>query len=190
MHPLIKFVLLPFLEGCLPLFGGLLCSHSLGAVGFCRLSRALVCICICGRLLCLCCACGRRAECRGPRLQAVVVAHSFGDNVFRNFLGWVGQLDVEWVDRHVAAYVNVAGPTLGVPKSISALLSGNVQNKADPLVFAALSVSGSALLQPAFLSPAKLSGIICPEESNSSFCRSALFWSSAKSSQATCPVLE
>jgi phospholipid:diacylglycerol acyltransferase len=29
-----------------------------------------------------------------------------------------------WVDEHVHAVVNIAGTSLGVPKSISALLSG------------------------------------------------------------------
>jgi len=28
------------------------------------------------------------------------------------------------VERHIASYVNIAGPTLGVPKAITALLSG------------------------------------------------------------------
>ncbi len=57
-------------------------------------------------------------------LQVVVVAHSWGDSVFRNFLHWMEQEEQGWAEKYVHAYCNVAGPVLGVPKSISALLSG------------------------------------------------------------------
>ena len=52
------------------------------------------------------------------------MAHSWGDNVFRNFLHWMEQEDRGWADKHIHAYANIGGPVLGVPKSISALLSG------------------------------------------------------------------
>ena len=52
------------------------------------------------------------------------MSHSWGDNVFRAFMRWAAAGDPEWVERHVAAYVNIAGPVLGVPKAITALLSG------------------------------------------------------------------
>ena len=52
------------------------------------------------------------------------MSHSWGDNVFRAFMRWAAASDPEWVERHVAAYINVAGPVLGVPKAITALLSG------------------------------------------------------------------
>lgn len=33
-----------------------------------------------------------------------------------------------WVERHVGVFANVAGPLLGVPKSLSPLLSGEVKD--------------------------------------------------------------
>ncbi|KAK9822390.1 hypothetical protein WJX81_007759 [Elliptochloris bilobata] len=63
--------------------------------------------------------------------KVVVVSHSWGDNVFRAFMRWAAAGDPEWVERHVAAYVNIAGPTLGVPKAITALLSGETRDTAE-----------------------------------------------------------
>ncbi len=60
-------------------------------------------------------------------VQVVVASHSWGDNVFRNFLVWVTEDDADWVERHIHAYINIAGPVLGVAKSMTSLLSG-----ADP----------------------------------------------------------
>ena len=57
-------------------------------------------------------------------VQVVVMAHSWGDNVFRNFLHWMEQEDKGWADKHIHAYANIGGPVLGVPKSIGSLLSG------------------------------------------------------------------
>ena len=44
--------------------------------------------------------------------------------MFRNFLVWVTEDDPKWVDKHIHAYVNIAGPVLGVAKSMTSLLSG------------------------------------------------------------------
>ncbi len=57
-------------------------------------------------------------------LQAVALAHSWGDAIFRNFLTWTEQEQPGWTERHVHAYANIAGPTLGVPKAVTSLLSG------------------------------------------------------------------
>ena len=57
-------------------------------------------------------------------MQVLVVSHSWGDNVFRNFLVWVGAQDPQWCEDHIATYANVAGPTLGVAKAITSFLSG------------------------------------------------------------------
>ncbi len=59
-------------------------------------------------------------------MQVVVASHSWGDNVFRNFLVWVTEDDPKWVDKHIHAYVNIAGPVLGVAKSMTSLLSGDI----------------------------------------------------------------
>ena len=53
-----------------------------------------------------------------------MASHSWGDNVFRNFLVWVTEDDPDWVEKHIHAYVNIAGPVLGVAKSMTSLLSG------------------------------------------------------------------
>lgn len=53
-----------------------------------------------------------------------MASHSWGDNVFRNFLVWVTEDDSKWVEKHIHAYVNIAGPVLGVAKSMTSLLSG------------------------------------------------------------------
>lgn len=54
----------------------------------------------------------------------LVASHSWGDNVFRAFMQWADSVEAGWVERHIATYVNIAGPVLGVPKSIPAFLSG------------------------------------------------------------------
>lgn len=56
--------------------------------------------------------------------KPVMVSHSYGALVSAAFFKWVDKLDPQWVENHVDAYVNIAGPLLGLPKSISALLSG------------------------------------------------------------------
>ena len=54
----------------------------------------------------------------------MLVSHSWGDTVVRYFFAFVGATDPGWVERHVVVVVNIAGPSLGVPKSIPAFLSG------------------------------------------------------------------
>lgn len=56
--------------------------------------------------------------------RVLIAAHSWGDNVARGFLVWIEEVQPGWVDMHVAVHFNVAGPTLGVPKALTALLSG------------------------------------------------------------------
>lgn len=57
-------------------------------------------------------------------LQAVVLSHSWGDNVFRNYMRWAENQEAGWCDKNIEAYVNIAGPVLGVPKAVSACMSG------------------------------------------------------------------
>lgn len=56
--------------------------------------------------------------------RVLIVAHSWGDNVARSFLQWMEEIHPGWVDKHVAVHFNVAGPTLGLPKALTSLLSG------------------------------------------------------------------
>lgn len=39
---------------------------------------------------------------------------------------WIGEDDPDWIENHIAAYVNIAGPVLGVSKSMTSLLSGDI----------------------------------------------------------------
>lgn len=60
--------------------------------------------------------------------KTMVMAHSWGANVFTNFLYWVDTLQPGWVEQHLAVFTNIAGPLLGVSKSLSPLLSGEVKD--------------------------------------------------------------
>ena len=54
------------------------------------------------------------------------------------FLRWVsepkesggGGGGTNWVERYVHSFVNIGGPLLGVPKAVSAILSGEMQETA------------------------------------------------------------
>ena len=48
--------------------------------------------------------------------QVVITSHSWGENVVRNFFWWAERREAGWTEKHVAAYVNIAGTVLGVPK--------------------------------------------------------------------------
>eukprot|EP01087_Luapelamoeba_hula_P011750 TRINITY_DN3236_c0_g1_i1.p1 TRINITY_DN3236_c0_g1~~TRINITY_DN3236_c0_g1_i1.p1 ORF type:complete len:763 (-),score=116.08 TRINITY_DN3236_c0_g1_i1:52-2340(-) len=71
--------------------------------------------------------------------KIVVLGHSMGTNVFLYFLSWVERpLDVfgggggqGWVNKHIHAFVNIAGPLLGVPKAVPSLLSGEMRDTAQ-----------------------------------------------------------
>ena len=41
---------------------------------------------------------------------------------------------VGWAERNVHAFVNVGGPTLGLPKAFAALLSGEMKDKEGALL--------------------------------------------------------
>ena len=38
---------------------------------------------------------------------------------------WAENEEAGWCEKHVEAYVNIAGPVLGVPKAVTACLSGH-----------------------------------------------------------------
>lgn len=68
--------------------------------------------------------------------KAVLVSHSMGCTVTYYFLQWVvtdakyggGGGGKDWIENHVHSFVNIAGTLLGVPKSIPALLSGELKD--------------------------------------------------------------
>lgn len=70
--------------------------------------------------------------------KVVVLSHSWGDNVFRNFMRWAENEEAGWCEKHVEAYVNIAGPVLGVPKAVTACLSGEMRDTAQLGSFAAV----------------------------------------------------
>ncbi|KAL3782348.1 hypothetical protein ACHAW5_003865 [Stephanodiscus triporus] len=70
--------------------------------------------------------------------KVVVVSHSMGGLLYYYFLQWVvadvkaggGGGGRDWIETNVQAFVNIAGPMLGVPKAIPAVLSGELGDTA------------------------------------------------------------
>ncbi|KAF8518206.1 phospholipid:diacylglycerol acyltransferase [Gautieria morchelliformis] len=65
--------------------------------------------------------------------KVVIAAHSMGSTVVLYFLKWVeaegyGNGGVDWVENHIEAFVSVAGTHLGVPKAMTAFLSGEMKD--------------------------------------------------------------
>ncbi|KAJ1964610.1 phospholipid:diacylglycerol acyltransferase [Dipsacomyces acuminosporus] len=70
--------------------------------------------------------------------KTVLVAHSMGSQVVQYFIKWVespegGSGGSSWVNDHIEAIVNLAGTPLGVPKTLSSLLSGEQRETVQPL---------------------------------------------------------
>jgi len=68
--------------------------------------------------------------------RVVVLTHSWGSNLMFFFLNWVGHAGhggggPAWVEEHVEAVANIGGPLLGLSKSLSSLLSGEMKDTAD-----------------------------------------------------------
>lgn len=83
------------------------------------------------------------------RKKTVLVSHSMGGLVTLWFLKWVESPDFgkggsDWCERHVADWVNVSGTLLGVPKAMSALLSGEMKDTIE------LGATGVYLLERYF----------------------------------------
>ncbi|KAJ2783203.1 phospholipid:diacylglycerol acyltransferase [Coemansia interrupta] len=70
--------------------------------------------------------------------KTVLVPHSMGSQVIQYFMKWVespqgGNGGSSWVNDHIEAIVNLAGTPLGVPKTLSSLLSGEQRETVQPL---------------------------------------------------------
>ncbi|GAB5032649.1 phospholipid:diacylglycerol acyltransferase [Nannochloropsis oceanica] len=68
--------------------------------------------------------------------KVVLVAHSYGSNVIVYFFAWVespkgGNRGKKWCETHIKTFVNIAGPLLGVVKSASAYVSGEMHDTAE-----------------------------------------------------------
>jgi phospholipid:diacylglycerol acyltransferase len=70
--------------------------------------------------------------------KVVLTSHSMGSQIVLFFFKWVttseskggGGGGKDWVDKHIHSFVNIAGPVLGVPKAVTALLSGEMKDTA------------------------------------------------------------
>lgn len=74
--------------------------------------------------------------------KVVILCHSLGAMAWLHFMKWVeadtketggygGNGGKNWVDKHIESYVNIAGPLLGAPKSISCIVSGEMKDTAQ-----------------------------------------------------------
>ncbi|CAD6576905.1 MAG: hypothetical protein CYPHOPRED_006121 [Cyphobasidiales sp. Tagirdzhanova-0007] len=81
--------------------------------------------------------------------QTVLVSHSMGGTVTLWFLKWVegrgyGDGGPDWVEKHIAAWVNIGGCMLGVPKAMAAFMSGEMRDTVE------LNPAGVYLLEKLF----------------------------------------
>ncbi|KAG0680431.1 hypothetical protein C6P40_000888 [Pichia californica] len=67
--------------------------------------------------------------------KTVLIGHSMGSQVIFYFLKWVeaegkhfGNGGKSWVNDNIEAYVDISGSTLGTPKAITALMSGEMKD--------------------------------------------------------------
>lgn len=76
--------------------------------------------------------------------KTVLVGHSMGSQIMFYFLKWVeaegyGNGGPNWVNDHIEAYLDISGSSLGTPKAVVALLSGEMK---DTVQLNALAVYG------------------------------------------------
>jgi len=70
--------------------------------------------------------------------KVVLTSHSMGSQIVLFFFKWVTTVEKhggggggkDWVEKHIHSLVNIAGPILGVPKAVPALLSGEMKDTA------------------------------------------------------------
>ncbi|QLQ81344.1 hypothetical protein HG537_0F01050 [Torulaspora globosa] len=67
--------------------------------------------------------------------KVCLVGHSMGSQIVFYFLKWVeaegenyGNGGRDWTDKHIDSFVNVAGTLLGAPKTVPALISGEMKD--------------------------------------------------------------
>ncbi|KMQ44737.1 Phospholipid:diacylglycerol acyltransferase [Trichophyton rubrum] len=73
--------------------------------------------------------------------KVVLVSHSMGSQVALFFFKWAehkgyGNGGPDWVDRHIASWINVSGCMLGASKGLTAVLSGEMRDTAQLNAFA------------------------------------------------------
>ncbi|CCG81812.1 Putative uncharacterized protein [Taphrina deformans PYCC 5710] len=74
--------------------------------------------------------------------KTVIVSHSMGSQVFFYFMKWVAQEGEgfgnggkDWVNQHIHTWINVSGSMLGTPKTVAALVSGEMKDTAQLSAF-------------------------------------------------------
>ena len=80
------------------------------------------------------------------RAKVVVLSHSYGAQLFLYFCRWVvepsanggGGKSPEWVNDNVHAFLGIAGPYHGIPKTVTSLLSGEMKVMRNSLFFHAV----------------------------------------------------
>ncbi|CCH41105.1 phospholipid:diacylglycerol acyltransferase [Wickerhamomyces ciferrii] len=67
--------------------------------------------------------------------KSVLVGHSMGSQIAFYFMKWVeaegnhfGNGGRDWVNKHIAAFIDISGSVLGAPKAIPALISGEMKD--------------------------------------------------------------
>lgn len=66
------------------------------------------------------------------RRKVVVVAHSWGSNVWLYFMKWTEKhKGKSWINENVHAFMAIGPPFLGLPKSLTSLLSGEMRDTAE-----------------------------------------------------------
>ena len=73
--------------------------------------------------------------------KTVLVSHSMGSQVLFYFFKWVenpsyGNGGADWVEKHVASWINISGCMLGAVKGLTAVLSGEMKDTAQLNSFA------------------------------------------------------
>lgn len=68
--------------------------------------------------------------------RVAMISHSMGGQVAFGFLQWAEQQEPGWTDKYVAQFINIAGTMLGVPKAVSAVLSGEMRDTAQLITLA------------------------------------------------------
>ncbi len=65
--------------------------------------------------------------------KAVLVSHSFGGNFVHYFMHWINNLDPEWINVHIHAWVSNGTPLLGSLKALSTVIAGYTGETASQL---------------------------------------------------------
>jgi phospholipid:diacylglycerol acyltransferase len=73
--------------------------------------------------------------------KVVILTHSMGSLVYIYFMKWAEHnISPDWVNNHIHSYVNIGGPLLGVSKSLSTILSGEMKDTSQFYAFQAYFV--------------------------------------------------